>query len=309
MKSIEVAAAAAAVSILCACGGGGGGGGVREVSFTSFPVTGQRVVMTGISETISGTNTGGGTVVNTIGSSALDETGSTLRLTYSGSSTNPTAMSVSTPISSVSFSSAVDCSTPPTCAASNASSLLVITNPQATLPFPPGFIYPWNYQTYGVWLQQTGPTTFTAGAISAGAITPGIAVPTLGTGNFSGLATGFYVDAGGVSFATAASMSADVNFSTQTIDFRTTGTMANLLNGGGGGPMPGLDLTGTNLTYAPGSSRFSGQVTSQSGTMTGDANGRFYGPAAQEIGGVYSLQGNALGSRERMLGGFGGRRP
>jgi hypothetical protein len=82
--------------------------------------------------------------------------------------------------------------------------------------------------------------------------------------------------------------------------------MANLFNGSGvPTPGPALDLTGT-LTYAPGSSQFIGPVTSGNG-LSGNANGRFYGPAAQEIGGVYSLTG--IDPLMRMLGAFGGRRP
>jgi hypothetical protein len=299
---MKTAAAAAAVSLLCACGGGGGGGGIKEVPFTSFPVTNQRVVMTGTSESISGTNSGGGTVVNTIGDSALDETRSTLKLTYGGSPTNPTAMSTSTPASNVSFGSGVDCSLLPTCAATNANSLLVVVNPAFGPPFGS-----WNYQTYGVWLQQTGQTTFTAGAISAGAATPGNAVPLSGTGNFSGIATGFYINPGGTAFATAATMTADVDFFGRTVDFRTVSTMTNPLDGSPGGLNPNLDINMSNVNYASGSSQFGGTVQSAGG-MTGRVNGRFFGPAAQEIGGVYSLTGGAL-SLERMMGAFGGRRP
>jgi hypothetical protein len=256
--------------------------------------------MTGISETIGGTNSGGGTAVDTIdASSVMDDGASTARLTFAGNG-NMSRIALSTPQSSVSLG-AVDCSTAPTCAADNASSLAVVVNPAVAPPFFGG----WNYQTYGVWLQQTGPTTFRAGAMSAGAVTPGNAVPTTGSAIFSGLATGFFV-LGASSFATAAQMSATVTFSatTPSIDFLTTGTMMSALDGTGSAPNGSLDLNGT-LTYAPGSSQFNGPVNSAGG-MSGFANGRFYGPAAKEIGGVYSLTDGATG---RLLGAFGGRQP
>jgi hypothetical protein len=275
------------------------------VPFTSFPASpNQTVVMTGISETISGTNTGGGTGVVTINTnSTLDTANSTARLTFDANG-NMSRIAVSSPSSSVSLAP-VDCGTAPTCAASNANNLVVAINPAVAPPFFGG----WHYQTYGVWLSQTGPSTFTAGAMSAGAVTPGNAVPTTGGAVFSGLATGFYVDTGGVSFATAAQMSANVTFSATapSIAFTTFGTTTNALDGiSGSGPNPSLDLTGT-LTYTPGSSQFNGQVNSAGG-LSGDANGRFYGPAAQEIGGVYSLR-RLTGGLERMLGAFGGRQP
>jgi hypothetical protein len=40
--------------------------------------------------------------------------------------------------------------------------------------------------------------------------------------------------------------------------------------------------------------------------LIGTATGQFYGPVAQEIGGVLSLK--ALGSQETMVGGFGGKK-
>jgi hypothetical protein len=64
-----------------------------------------------------------------------------------------------------------------------------------------------------------------------------------------------------------------------------------------------LDLRG-NWNYAPGTSQFSGSVKTVNGDLTGSASGRFYGPTAQEIGGVYGLTGGGA----TMLGGFGGKR-
>jgi hypothetical protein len=44
--------------------------------------------------------------------------------------------------------------------------------------------------------------------------------------------------------------------------------------------------------------------------LSGGAKGSFYGPTAQEIGGVFSLNNTSLTpSREAIVGGFGGKRP
>jgi hypothetical protein len=44
----------------------------------------------------------------------------------------------------------------------------------------------WNYQSFGVWMNNMNATTFQAGAVSAGAVTPGNAVPTTGSATFTG---------------------------------------------------------------------------------------------------------------------------
>jgi hypothetical protein len=47
-------------------------------------------------------------------------------------------------------------------------------------------------------------------------------------------------------------------------------------------------------------------VTTANTQLTGTATGRFYGPLAEEIGGVYSL--NGAGPLQSMGGGFGGKK-
>jgi hypothetical protein len=64
-----------------------------------------------------------------------------------------------------------------------------------------------------------------------------------------------------------------------------------------------LRMTGT-LNYASGSNQFSGAISTDGG-MTGSATGRFYGPAAQEIGGTFSATGPGVQS---YGGAFGGAR-
>jgi hypothetical protein len=39
--------------------------------------------------------------------------------------------------------------------------------------------------------------------------------------------------------------------------------------------------------------------------MSGNANGKFYGPTANEVGGTYAVSGSNLGT---FVGGFGGKR-
>ena len=68
---------------------------------------------------------------------------------------------------------------------------------------------------------------------------------------------------------------------------------------------PQLDLSGT-LSYGPGSARFSGTLANAGGTMSGASQGQFYGPAAQELGGVFGLK--AATGVETFVGAYGAKR-
>jgi hypothetical protein len=70
-------------------------------------------------------------------------------------------------------------------------------------------------------------------------------------------------------------------------------------------PAPSLDLKGT-LTYSAGSASFSGSIVNAAGTMQGTSGGRFYGPAAQELGGTYALK--SATTSETMVGAYGAKR-
>jgi C-lobe and N-lobe beta barrels of Tf-binding protein B len=131
------------------------------------------------------------------------------------------------------------------------------------------------------------------------------AVPPTGTGNFSGLANGFFVDPTGTAFFTTANMTANTNFQTRVITFSTANTQTVNLSTptGVGTPNSSLNLNGT-FSWSPGNNLFSGTLTNTGSTMTGMGTGRFYGPNAEEIGGTYSLSGGG----STMLGSFGGKR-
>ena len=294
----SLAAIAFASALLSACGGGGGGSNIREVPFTSFAAVqpNEAVVMQGTSQTASGsltTSSGGGFDVTSANLNPVQD--GTLKLTY-GATGAISSIDFSTPSASASFVGATCASG--VCSAETASSVAVVIDARAA-------VVGWNYQTFGIWFQQNGPSTFNAGAMSAGAVTPANAAPISGTANFTGRAAGFYVNSLGVPFATAANMTASVDFS-GSIAFATTGTTGANLNTGAALSNPtNLNLNGT-WTYTPGSSQFSGNVTTFDGRLTGSATGRFYGPATEEMGGTYQL--SAAGPNERMIGGFGAKK-
>jgi hypothetical protein len=158
------------------------------------------------------------------------------------------------------------------------------------------------YQTYGAW-GAYGNATTPAYAISVGNPSPASAIPLTGAVTFTGGATGYYVDVNKFAYVTYSNMVAAVTFENRSVAFSTTNTA---VIGGPGAPQisaPALNMTGT-LTYAAGSNAMTGTATTTNG-MSGNMNGKFYGPALNEVGGTYAVTGSGIGS---MAGGFGGKR-
>lgn len=217
------------------------------------------------------------------------------------------AFSFSTPTSSVGFSgSSVLCSAGTgVCGGSGTNSVGVAMNPLD----PPAPALAWNYQTFGYWLVVASSTTTIAGAMSFGNPTPVAALPVSGTATYNGLSSGLYVDQTGAVFVHAAEMLSTVDFGpARSVAFSTSNTTISPINTAAPTAFPELNLTG-NLAITPGSNQFTGAVTAPGGgstpAMAGTATGNFYGPTAQEIGGVFSLTGTGP---QTMLGGFGGKR-
>lgn len=304
MKKLGVLAAAVLIG---GCHGHGGDNstnpslGPTMGNFTAFSnvQAGQTATLVGTSTVVTGTVAG--TTVTPTAAAAFDAGGTRATMAYDSTRTL-TALTATTPTGAITFNSAVgdtfNCSGG-VCGLTNVArtASMIVIDP---ISQPAGF----NYQTFGVWDRVTAATAFDAGVFSVGNPTPGSAVPTTGSGNFVGLAKGFFVDGTTHNaFFTTANMTATANFVAQSIAFSTTNTQTLSVNNpsGAGAPNSGLNLTGT-FSYPAATNFFFGSVTSANG-MSGSGAGRFFGPAAQEIGGVFNLSGTA-GS---MIGSFGGK--
>lgn len=160
----------------------------------------------------------------------------------------------------------------------------------------------WDYQSFGVWITGAGTGSGSAGAVSVGAQTAGSAIPTTGSATFTGLLGGTYLDPAGVEHLVGANLSVNANFAGRSLALSSSMT-ADISTGAA---MPGLDLTGS-LSYNAQSSTLMGTLSAVNGRLSGPGTGYFFGPAAQEIGGIFSL--SATSGLERFGGGFGGRRP
>ena len=92
-------------------------------------------------------------------------------------------------------------------------------------------------------------------------------------------------------------------------DYPVATFKATAISGGSGSYGPGdtfsFDLGGT-LTYSPATNTFTGTLTNAGGTMSGSSTGRYYGPAAQELGGVFTVK--SANTSESLTGAYGGRR-
>ena len=286
--------------IVSACGGGGGGSSVTIGGFTSFTDldpgrSATLVAMTreaGYSydpdtELLTGVDAGSALSTDSSLTLGLDADGAV------------NLLAIRTPLSSQSFSTANG-----DLFADLGGGLLAAVSADETrvaLAADP-IALGWDYQTFGVWDTVLDADSGRIGAFSAGAPTPVLGVPTSGSATYQGLALGFHADATGASSLAFASLRVAADFSARTLALTTSNTTitADL---SAYSPAPGLDLTGT-LRYAAGTNTFGGDITSANG-MSGRADGRFYGPGAEEVGGVFETRGAGT---EVYGGAFGGRR-
>lgn len=167
----------------------------------------------------------------------------------------------------------------------------------------------YNYQAFGGWLgaEDLGNDLWNGyiGAMSIGTPTASVSVPSTGVSAFRGYTTGVHVsaspeDAQTQTAFTASEFLLNADFAARNLSFVTTNTNVHIY--GWLTTNSDLDLSGT-LTYSPATNSFTGGVTSAGG-MAGSASGRFYGPNAEEVGGLFSVSD---GSVSTYTGSFGGK--
>lgn len=178
---------------------------------------------------------------------------------------------------------------------SAASSIAIVANP---------YVAGWDYQSFGVWNAQAPGGGGTIGAHSFGAATPASAVPLSGTATFAGKLGGLYISPAGEGSIAAGDVTVNADFSARSLSFASSDTMITR-NLAPATLASNLNLSG-RLSYSPGSNTFSGTLTSASGTMSGASNGQFYGPKAEELGGVFVLK--SASTVETFTGAYGAKR-
>jgi len=166
-------------------------------------------------------------------------------------------------------------------------------------------LFNWEYQTFGGWLVQDFNSSLGAAApVSVGSPTAGSAIPTSGSATFTGVASGMYATiTGGRIFVTASDLSVNADFLNRSLALTTSNTSFVPLGNYDTRNLPDIDMAGT-LTYAPASNSFTGTLITNHGSA-GTTTGRFYGPAAEELGGVFTING---GATELYTGAYGAKR-
>ena len=125
-------------------------------------------------------------------------------------------------------------------------------------------------------------------------------MPTAGSATYTGGTAG-YVTAGGDYFLAESDFEAVANFDDATIAVASTGTWGTDIEGGheNATTLPGLDFNGSGNIDGAG---FNVVITN--GYGAGEVDGRFYGPNAEELGGIF----HASGSGVDYFGSFGAQR-
>ena len=146
------------------------------------------------------------------------------------------------------------------------------------------------YVQYGHWRRSSlasGVTSTNDTYVVFGTRTPGASMPTTGSASYSTVLDGTYVKTSGV-YEVDGAGSLTANFGSGTIGY--SATLVGTREGGGTNIAFGT-LTGSGSLSLAGAS-FNGTGVKNGSGYKLDVNGHFYGPAAQEIGGIFRLTGN-----------------
>jgi hypothetical protein len=167
----------------------------------------------------------------------------------------------------------------------------------------------WDYQSYGAWVSTTPNGSGFRGeasAVSVGAQTSGAAIPTGGGATFRGKAGGVYAPSYNERSLVTADATLIADFAARTATFTTT-TMRDVMDGRS---FDGTAVTGS-LGWQPGINALTGQASTADGRLSGAAQGQFYGPSAQEVGGTFTLRSAATvtgATASALVGAFGAKR-
>ncbi|WP_170607617.1 transferrin-binding protein-like solute binding protein [Ruegeria arenilitoris] len=142
----------------------------------------------------------------------------------------------------------------------------------------------YEYQTYGAWVTGAGTGSGTAGAGSYGLKTEASNIPVGATATYRGVGLGVARLSDGQPYQTVSSVTVTTDFNTATIG--SSDTSAVNLNTATTTNAPELDFSGSGSVNG---SEFTALV-SGAGTA-GTAQGQFYGPSANEVGGTFATTG------------------
>ena len=264
---------------LAGCGGGGGGGGDDGVS-TPPPITN---LPDNATTTLNGQSISAAYDPDSITSVTAGEASTTLT-TRDG---QVVAVSLTAPDTNIAFAVSNG-----DIIRQNASAVVATSGTgDAELGLSNGY----QHQTFGVWIEGD-PTT--SGVVGAGSFGRKTTSPLSGTASYTGTSAG-YLQQGTNRYVTSSTIEVTTpDFKEVTIN--STNTRAVSVTAGELPNAGDYNFTGTGIVSGSG---FKADVNGTVATISGSANGQFYGPTAEEVGGTFALQG----SDGQYLGAFGAR--
>ena len=161
----------------------------------------------------------------------------------------------------------------------------------------------WTYQTFAHYTDPKGHVY--QGYQSLGDETVFTTLPAKGTATYKGISTA-YVVTGKNNRQLTSNIMAIVDFGLKGVRFETSNSHFHTLENGKrvSKADKNYDFKGT-ASWKDGN-LFSGKVSTADDKLSGNLNGKFYGPNAAEIGGTYGLKNKD--ATEHLIGGYGAKR-
>ena len=158
------------------------------------------------------------------------------------------------------------------------------------------------YTGYGQWRRTGTPSFGTGTAVNDtyfvyGSKTPSASVPRTGSATYATALDGTYVNKDGA-YAVSGTGNLTANFGAGTIGYSATATGTKEI----AGPAIAFGTMAGTGSIAFGSSSFKGNGTTNGSGYKMDVNGYFFGPAAQEVGGVFRITGGGGNGQGAMVG-------
>lgn len=308
-KRVMVSSMAAA---LVGCGGGGGGGplGNSAVSLGAAPSAIPQDLTTLSALTEVSVNSGLSSTAN-IGTGVITPLSATTRVGFRMSAGQIVEVALVVPEAGInaSFTGSAITQRNDTAAAAFvwADAIAIVGNAVHGISILNPDTARLNYHTLGSWANIPAPLgTYASGYVTLGAATPVAQVPTSGTASYAGLLNAAYTGPG-LLYEIAAQANATADFATRAVTLTTSGSqrLDALTPSSTAVADSGFNLSGT-LNWTAGTNQLSGILTTGNG-LSGPATAKFFGPAAEELGGTFDL--SVGGSVNRLIGGFGLSQP
>ena len=297
-------------SALAACGGGGGGGGGSGQNFSSWSeiAPNKTLHLTGISLNRNYTAPAPSYTVTEI--SPLNTEDSTFSISYD-SQPDVASIQLTTGSKTQTFSTSANdgFGTLGQIFGSKWDKISFAVD-QAIQDFGIALnaVYPgvdWNYQTYGAWSTGLGTGSGYVAVTSVGNETLSSSIPASGPAVFNGFSSGFALTTDGErSVIVSSDFQATADFVSREVSFAASNSEAAFLNTFEIIDGRIFDYSGT-VTYNSGTNLLVGSLNTSEG-ISSTVTAQFYGPNAEELGGVFEVSSpNDVGA---YIGSFGAKR-